>query len=161
MSSGGGSRPSRTYRVESDGLYLAGSQPQAYVAADGWFLIITGLVGAIAGLVVWLRCRQTGLGGVVGLFLGGLGGAAVAAAVGLLLGREDPFAAPIGTITEGALEIRAWGVVLAEAGLAVIGLAAARPARPARRPPPRCRAGPGPDDDRAPEATRPSRRRPS
>ena len=55
----------------------------------------------------------------MGLFLGGLGGAAMAAAVGLLLGRADPFAAPVGSITEGALDIRAWGVVLFEAGLAV------------------------------------------
>ena len=71
-------------------------------------------------LVVWLRCRaDAGSGAVVGLFLGGLGGASLAAAVGLLLGATTRSPPPVGTITEGALDIRAWGVVLFEAGLAV------------------------------------------
>jgi hypothetical protein len=112
--------PQPLYRVAAEGLYLVGSQPQAAVAADGWFLIITGVVGAGAGAIVWLRCRETPWGAVIGLFVGGLAGAALAAAIGLLLGREDPFAAAIGTTTEGSLEIHAWGVMLAEAGFAVV-----------------------------------------
>jgi hypothetical protein len=112
--------PQPLYRVAAEGLYLAGSQPQAAVAADGWFLIITGAIGVVAGVVVWLRCRQAPLGALLGLFIGGLAGAALAASIGLLLGREDPFAAAIGTLTDGSLEIRAWGVVLAEAGFAVV-----------------------------------------
>ena len=112
--------PQPLYRVAAEGLYLAGSQPQAAEAADGWFLIITGAIGVVAGVLVWLRCRETPLGALLGLFVGGLAGAALAAAIGLLLGREDPFAAAIGTLTDGSLEIHAWGVLLAEAGLAVV-----------------------------------------
>ncbi len=111
--------PQPFYRVEADGLYFLGDQPQEYVAADGWFAVITGLIGVCAGVVVWLRCRATGQGAVVGLFAGGLAGAALAAAVGMLLGSADPFAAPVGSISQGPLELRAWGVLLIEAGAAL------------------------------------------
>lgn len=111
--------PQPTYRVAADGLYLVGDQPQEYVAADGWFALITAFVGAGAGLLAWLRVRRAGLGVVIGLFVGGLTGAAVAAGVGLFLGRSDPYAAPLDSVTQGPLELRAWGVLLVEAGVAL------------------------------------------
>ena len=111
--------PQPTYRVAADGLYLVGDQPQEYVAADGWFALITALIGAGAGLLAWLRVRRAGLGVVIGLFVGGLAGAAVAAGVGLFLGRSDPYAAPLDSVTQGPLELRAWGVLLVEAGVAL------------------------------------------
>lgn len=111
--------PQPAYRVAEDGLYFVSDQPQEYVAADGWFAVLTGIVGLCAGIVVWSRCARAGLGAVAGLALGGLAGAAATAGVGLLLGRADPFAGALGTVVLGPLEIRAWGVLLVEAGLAV------------------------------------------
>jgi hypothetical protein len=111
--------PQPGYRVAEEGLLFLDPQPEAYVAAEGWFVVVTGVVGLVAGLVVWFRCRHAPWGALIGLFVGGLAGAAATAAVGMLLGRADPWSAPVGSLTQGSLELRAWGVVLVEAGIAV------------------------------------------
>ncbi len=111
--------PQPVYRVESDGLYFLSGQPQEYVASDGWFALVVVGVGAVAGVVVWIRNARHALGGLAGLMVGGLLGAGIAAAVGLGLGRADPWAAAVGTTAVGPLELRAWSVILLEAGMAV------------------------------------------
>ena len=111
--------PQPEYRVEADGLFFLDPQPEAYIAAEGWFVVITGVVGLVAGLLVFTRFRDAAWGALVGLFVGGLAGAGASAALGMLLGRADPWAGAIGTVVQGPLEIQAWGVVLVEAGVAV------------------------------------------
>lgn len=111
--------PQPGYRVEADGLFFLDPQPEAYVAAEGWFVVITGAIGVAAGLLAFARFRDAAWGALLGLFVGGLAGAGAAAALGMLLGRADPWAGAIGTVVQGPLEIRSWGVVLVEAGLAV------------------------------------------
>ena len=111
--------PQPGYRVEADGLFFIDAQPGAYVAAEGWFVVVTGMLGLAAGAFAWFRFRDAAWGALIGLFVGGLAGAAAAAGVGMLLGRADPWAAPVGSLTQGALVIRAWGVLLVQAGLGV------------------------------------------
>ncbi len=111
--------PRPGFRVEADGLYFLNQQPQEYIAADGWFALITVPVGLIAGMLVWRSTARAAMGGLVGLALGALAGAGAAAALGVLLGSADPFSEPVGTLTDGALELRAWAVLLLEAGAAV------------------------------------------
>jgi hypothetical protein len=111
--------PRPGFRVEADGLYFLNQQPQEYIAADGWFALITVPVGLLAGMLVWRSTARAATGGLVGLALGALAGAAAAAAVGVFLGSSDPFSQPVGSLAEGALELRAWSVLLLEAGAAI------------------------------------------
>lgn len=112
--------PQPGYRVAEDGLLFLDPQPQAYVAGEGWFTLITAAVGVVAGATVWFHARRTPWGGLVGLVVGGLAGAGTAVVVGTLLGRSDPWAAAVGSLTQGPLAIHAWGVVLVEAGVALL-----------------------------------------
>jgi hypothetical protein len=111
--------PQPGYRIETDGLYFLSAQPQQYIAADGWFAVLTVTIGLAAGITVWVRCSRDPLAGLLGLAVGGLVGAAVTATVGMVLGRSDPYSGPVGTLSQGPLEIRAWSVLLLEAGMAV------------------------------------------
>lgn len=111
--------PQPGYRIETDGLYFLSAQPQQYIAADGWFAVMTVVIGLVAGAVVWVRCARAPLAGLVGLAVGALVGAAAMATVGMLLGRSDPYSGAVGTLSQGPLEIRAWSVLLLEAGVAV------------------------------------------
>ena len=111
--------PQPAYRVEPEGLFFVDPQPSAYIAAEGWFVVVTGVIGLAAGAFAWVRYRGAAWGALLGVLVGGLAGAAATAGVGMLLGRSDPWAAPVGSLTQGPLEIRAWGVLLVEAGLAV------------------------------------------
>ncbi len=111
--------PQPGYRIETDGLYFLSAQPQQYIAADGWFAVITAVIGLAAGVIVWTRYPRDPLAGLVGLAVGALVGAALTATVGMVLGRSDPYAGPIASLSQGPLEIRAWSVLLLEAGVAV------------------------------------------
>lgn len=65
------------------GLTLVNSESEALVAADGYFLFITAVVGIACGIVAYRLGRvRHGPGLVVGLGAGGLGAAVVAAQVG-------------------------------------------------------------------------------
>ncbi len=111
--------PQPGYRIETDGLYFLSAQPQQYIAADGWFAVLTVIIGLAAGVAVWVRCSRQPLAGLLGLMVGGLAGAVTTAAVGMILGRSDPYDGPVGALSQGPLEIRAWSVLLLEAGVAV------------------------------------------
>ena len=61
-------------------------ETEALIGTDGWFALLTGVVGLIAALVVWTRRPWRGPATVVALALGGVVGALVTALVGHLTG---------------------------------------------------------------------------
>jgi hypothetical protein len=102
--------------INTDGaIYLKDQDTKAFIAADGWFLVIGLLVGAVCGCVLYWRF-QGGLAAMFGLTLGALGGAYIAWKVGVALG-PDPLATTVtGIADQGTLDmpigIRAKGVLL-------------------------------------------------
>ena len=65
----------------------SGPQPAApesdqVFAVDGWFVVVSLLAGVLVGTVAWFVLRHRGPAGPLGLTVGGLSAAGVAAAVG-------------------------------------------------------------------------------
>jgi hypothetical protein len=103
--------------VVDDGLRLTQSAAQTYVAADGWFAILTVLAGIATGELVALRSRPGGPAAAIALAGGGLLAALVAWRVGVFLGRapggpDKPASAAVGETLRLPLELRAYGVLL-------------------------------------------------
>lgn len=114
--------------IRSDGGFYSEAQPQEFVAADGWFAVLTAAVGLVAGLLVWWRVRATPYGVVVGLAVGGGLGAVVAWRTGVWLGRVDLDAvasAPVGTTAALPLALGMRGLLVVEPVLALVGWLAA------------------------------------
>ncbi len=59
---------------------------RSYFGRDVWFVIVTAVVGLLAGTLAWVRQRDDGLAALAGLVLGGLLGASVAWKLGGYLG---------------------------------------------------------------------------
>lgn len=66
---------------------------KAFIGADGSFLLLGLLVGALCGALGWLFARRGGPWTVAGLVVGGLLAAYVAAEVGLMPGSDAAIAA--------------------------------------------------------------------
>ena len=83
------------YAPRTDVVVVAGEarlvQPgsNAFIAADGWFLVAGLLAGAVGGLLAWRLARQHGPAVVVGLAVGALLAAYVAQVVGEQVGRAE------------------------------------------------------------------------
>ncbi|HVQ18567.1 MAG TPA: hypothetical protein VMT27_05970 [Actinomycetes bacterium] len=111
--------PSVWLQVRSDGGYPEPSASGRWFAADGWFLILGVVLGAVLGLGAWLRGRNHPVGAVFGITIGGLLGAVLAWWVGSALGPPDAqsllASAANGTRIELALGLRAMGVLLVPA----------------------------------------------
>ena len=69
------------------------SDASAFIAGDGWFLGVVFLVGLVTGLAAWALGRRHGPAVVVGLTVGGLLGAYVAARTGELVDEGSARAA--------------------------------------------------------------------
>lgn len=76
----------------------------AFIAADGAFLLLAALVGALTGVLAWRLGRASGPAVVVGLTVGGLTAAYVAMIVGEQVGRAELEAA-VRSAQEGAIEL--------------------------------------------------------
>jgi len=116
--------PVAQLRIETDGGFYTELQPQQFVAADGWFTVLTAVVGGLAGLVVWWLLRRRPYAAVSGLAVGGVLGAVVAWRVGVALGRVDLAAlagAPVGTVSDVPLRLGSPGLLAAEAVAAMLG----------------------------------------
>ena len=74
--------------VEAGGAFITDAETEVFIAGDGWFLIITLLVGVLTGALAWLVVRRSGPFVVVGLFVGGLAAAYVASKVGVRVGQD-------------------------------------------------------------------------
>jgi len=99
---------------------------KAFIGADGAFLVVVLLVGAVSGALAWWLARRGGPWTVGALVVGGVLGALVARQVGLMPGSEQAVAAlsdpakHVGTIElflgrrleDGTLHMRApWAAV--------------------------------------------------
>jgi hypothetical protein len=134
--------PQTEVTVVAGGVTLSETEAQAFVAADGWFAILTLAAGIICGLVVAFlggaggsdgtsgahgpdgtgrpdgTSRPDGPVAAIGLAAGGALAALIAWRTGVFLGRvPDPIAASasaaVGTILPVSLKLRATGVLLA------------------------------------------------
>lgn len=96
-------------------------ETEAFIASDGRYAALVAGVGLIAALVVWRLKAVRGPVVVAALCVGGLAGALLTAAVGHWLagGTAD---GPKGTILhELPLSVHIHGLLLLEAGVAVLG----------------------------------------
>jgi len=110
--------PTEEWKVVKGGA-LAPSEIgfNAWFAADGWFLVLGAFAGILLTLISWRRGRRNPVALVVGVIAGGALLALTAWSLGGILGPPDPKTvaetAELGTTVEGALGLRALGVMCA------------------------------------------------
>lgn len=80
--------PHASIDISAAGASFANGESESFIAADGWFLGVTLLLGIVVGVLTWLAARSSGSWVVVGLALGGLLGAYVASKVGTRPGQD-------------------------------------------------------------------------
>jgi uncharacterized membrane protein len=94
-------------------------ETEALIGTDGWFALLTGVVGLIAALVVWTRRSWRGPATVVALALGGVVGALVTALVGHLTGGGQS-TGKAGALITLPVSLHATGLLFFEAAIAVL-----------------------------------------
>lgn len=90
--------------VDGDSVQLAEPASNAFIATDGFFLLIVALAGAVGGVIAWRLAHAHGPAVVVGLAAGGLAAAYVARVVGEQVGLADVESA-VRAGQQGALEL--------------------------------------------------------
>ena len=124
--------PTESWTVVEGGLVPADLGFNAWFAADGWFAVLGVVAGVLLAAISWRRGRRKAVALVVGVVVGGGLVAVTAWALGGALGPPDAQtaaeSAEIGSTVEGALGIRAFGVLFAPvlAALTVTALLLAR-----------------------------------
>lgn len=96
------------------GAALAHPQPEEFIAADGWFSLLTLAFGVLVALGMWwTRPRWRGPGGMLVAVAGALGAALVAWGLGRQIGldryREQLADAPVGHALRKPPDLRAGG----------------------------------------------------
>lgn len=81
--------PHARISITAEGATFADGASEVFVAADGWFLGIGLVIGVLSGFLGWLVARRSGPFVVVGLAVGGLLAALVAAKVGMRVGQDE------------------------------------------------------------------------
>jgi len=76
-------------RLAADGPGIVDPETKDFISADGHFLLIGLVVGAVCGAAAYLLGRRHGPGVVIALALGGLLAAWVAARTGMTVGRSS------------------------------------------------------------------------
>jgi hypothetical protein len=110
--------PPTQYVAGLEGPRLADPQTQNLIAADGLFALITGGAGLVCGIIAFAFARRPAV--LLGLALGGTGGALIAVRVGGSAGTTVVRAAAAEGFQEGSrLDVTAQGVLLAWPLLAV------------------------------------------
>jgi hypothetical protein len=94
-------------------------ETEALIGADGWFALLTGVVGLIAALVVWTRRSWRGPATVVALALGGVVGALVTALVGHVTGGGQS-TGRAGALITLPVSLHATGLLFFQAAVAVL-----------------------------------------
>jgi hypothetical protein len=113
--------PRAPYVGTPEGPRLADPVTQALIAADGWFVVITGGAGLLCGITAFVLARRVGV--LCGLCAGGL----LAAAIAQWSGTDLRAWAPVGGAAADAvpslagLAVTAQGALLAWALAAVAG----------------------------------------
>ncbi len=124
--------PTELWTVVEGGLVPADPGFDAWFAADGWFAVLGLVAGVLLALSSWRRGQRNGVALVAGVVVGGGLVAVTAWALGGALGPPDAQttadSAELGTTVEGALGIRAFGVLFSPvlAALTVTALLLAR-----------------------------------
>jgi hypothetical protein len=105
--------------VLPDGLYPY-DEVETMAAADSRYLLLVGVVGLLAALLVWRRRGVRGPAMLVALCLGGLGGAALTWWIGYLTGGGS-YAGKVGTtIRHLPLTLHMRGLLFVEPALAAL-----------------------------------------
>ena len=134
--------PRVEFEVSDQGVNVLGPETsEGFIGADGSYVLVLFAAGLVCGLLAWWLARRSGPWAVVGLAVGGVLAALVAARVGLLPGKEEALAALqpgsqergtfelyLGTREEGSddLHLRAaWGAVAWPVGALVAFLGCA------------------------------------
>ena len=81
--------------ITSAGASVVDGASEIFIAADAWFLGVTAVVGLVVGAVAWLVARGSGPAVVIGLAVGSVLGAYVAAKVGMRPGQDTLRAAAV------------------------------------------------------------------
>ncbi len=115
--------PRRSYRVAEEGAFAIQPDSEAAVGADGWFMLLTGVVAVLAVVVVWRYGRVRGPVVVLALALGTLLCGLFTWQVGVLLGGGPTAAAlaDLGAVVLGPLELGAHGALVIAPFIAVGG----------------------------------------
>ena len=79
--------PRLSVTLGPDGPAAHGLEGKAFIGGDGSFLLVVAGAGVLSGVLGWLMARRAGPWTVLGLFVGGLLAAKVAAVVGVRPGR--------------------------------------------------------------------------
>jgi hypothetical protein len=117
--------PRTTYVIAGGKALLGDPESQTLIAADGWFAVLTALAGLLCGVVAYVlagRLREIGL--LAALGVGGAAAGLVAWWVGSLVGRSSfqhlVHTARDGTTARSALDLHAFGVVIAWPLIAIV-----------------------------------------
>src|SRR5207244_2273057 len=109
--------PRLGFRITSPGKgEPVGPEREQFVAADGWFALLTLGVGVLAGIAVWLVRTFRGPVAVLALAVGGLLGAIVAWRLGLFIAPAPTGAElrQVGRVVYPALRLRAISALVVE-----------------------------------------------
>lgn len=101
--------PRREFQVVEGGFQALEPQSEALIGADGWLMLVTGLFGVLAALLVWRFPRERGVGVLLGLAIGMVALSVVAWQMGEVIGTgaSEAEQAQLGAIVSPPLQLRA------------------------------------------------------
>jgi hypothetical protein len=95
-------------------------ETEGFVSSDGRFVVITALLGLLAGAVVWMRRPSRGPVAIAALAVGTVAGAALSDLIGNLIGGGST-AGKLGTqLPRLPLQVHAIGLLFVEGALALL-----------------------------------------
>jgi hypothetical protein len=122
-------------------------QTEGFISTDGRFVVITGVIGLVAGSVAWLLRAHRGPTVAAALVLGGLAGALLTDVVGRATGGGTDSGTVNTLIARLPLRVHAHGILVIEAILALaVYVTCAMVARPDDLGVPAARGAPAADD---------------
>jgi hypothetical protein len=97
-------------------------ETEQFFAADGWFVVLTLVVGVLAAVLCWRVRSARGPTALLALAVGGFAGAVVTWKFGVLLapGPSDAALRQVGNVVHPALRLRALAALVVEPIAAVI-----------------------------------------
>ncbi len=115
--------PRLAFRIVSPGNGVpVVPETEQFFAADGWFVVLTLVVGALAAVLLWRVRSARGPTALLALAVGGFAGAVVTWKFGVVLapGPSDAALHQVGNVVRTPLRLRALAALMAEPIAAVI-----------------------------------------